>query len=286
MAHDIGKLKKPCFPADQVDPRNGDLFLHLDVAQDRKEKILESNKDNPSQSAAASSLDDSGVAIPETSNQANCKYCGCTASPDTDAMDTSGDPVQESKYEWEQKRVTDSDIALMRKWQPNKLPVHEIESNAKINTWFEYIPIKANDGSYKESRYRCYYCHKYGPQFLFHKRYLSDLQKTEGIFLPISASNKNKIMGHANSRSHIHIINELKRKQDYTMENDIAGIIADKFEYCVTNRHMRLVYSAIKMYNSYESHRQMVFLQEKHKVFMGNRCGNAKTAKKMTLSIR
>ena len=287
LAHQLGKLTtKACpAPSDQVSPYNGDLFLDLEHAQDLKERIMENNA---AQSSGATALDDSGVSVAGTSTSAKCKKCGCPAPLDeSDAMDTSdAGQDNDAKYEWEQKRVTDEDLALMKRWQSNKLPTSEIENNAEVNTWFEYLPKQASDGSYKESRYRCFYCHKYSKDFLFHERYLSDFSKPEGIFHSLSFENKRAIMRHVKSKSHLHIINELKEKQEYSNTQEIAGLIKDKFEYLGTNKHLRLVYSEIKMYNSYRSHKQMVFLQKKHNVNMGNRCGNWHTAKKMTLSIR
>ena len=291
LAHQLGKLTtKSCpYPGDQLSPYNGDLFVELGHDQDRKEKILADNADNVAldavQSSRPASLDDSGVSVAGTNTPAKCKNCGCPAPLDeSEPMDTN-DPVQE-KYEWELKRVTDNDLALIKAWQANKLPISEIEHNSQVNTWFEYLPKRETDGSYRESRYRCYYCHKYSKEFLFHERYVSSFSKPEGIFHPLSFENKRAIMRHIKSPSHLHIINHLKEKQEYSNMQEISGLIKDKFEYLGTNKHLRLVYSEIKMYNSYESHKQMVFLQKKHNVKIGNRCGNSKTAKKMSLSIR
>ena len=206
LAHRLGKMStKVCYPRDQGPHENGALLVGLEVAQRRKEKILASNTDYPS-GGSDNTLDDSGVSTHDTGSSARCRNCACPVA-DTDDMDTSSnEPIQDSKYEWERKRVTSADLEIMKRWQGNKLPLQEIEHDGRVNTWFEYLPIQANDGSYRESRYRCYYCHKYGKDFLFHKRYLSSFSKSSGIFHPISAKNRNAILAHAKSKSHRHII--------------------------------------------------------------------------------
>ena len=204
-------------PTDQISHSNAQVENQLDVAKERKEKVLQQRR-----GMTPSVADDSGV------------------MDDSTAMDTSS-TQPEVKYDWEKNNVKEEWLKIMKQYQANKLPVDKIENDPAINTWFEYLPDP--DEFYEHSKYRCKICNRNWRRFYIHEHYLTNLAKSEGVFHQIAKANKDEIIRHPNSGTHKFIIQQLKEEEDQRVDDQISGLISDSPENAVTNRHFRLVYS-------------------------------------------
>ena len=213
-----------CEPTDEVSHKTAHIDIELDIAKQRREKILRRRIDDnkatdEEEEEEEEEVDDSGIG-------------------DSILMDASN-LEEDVKYEWEQNYVKEEWIQAMREHQANKLPVDKIQNDERINHWFEYLPMPDQ----KKSRYRCRICHKYANEFLIHEHYLTNLAKDEGVLHDLSFQNSKEISKHHTKSTHKHILLELKKREQDRVANEIAGIIGDKYKWKKTNRHMRLVYS-------------------------------------------
>ena len=229
-AVDLGKVNNPvCHTNDVVNQYSAILDLDLDIAKQRKQKML-----------------DLYGLPPKTSTQNSCTNGNSNNNAGaSSSQNNGGDQNAEVGEAWEENIVTEEMIDIMKKYQANKLPVDDIIRDPTISHWFELLPKKDAHGSYSNSHYRCNKCFVHGPEFLFHDRYLSELSKENGVLKPLKKQNSRIIKEHHLQPSHMHIIRQLKRKEDQRIDEEISGIIQDEVQYKGTNKHISLVYSGI-----------------------------------------
>ena len=229
MAFDDGQDDtQTCYPNDIVPHSSAVLDLNLEVLKKRKERMLQLYQGN--------------------SNTVTQQQCTC--GPNNNAGTSSNNAVDSAEAnnveDWEKSIVTDEMADIMKKYLATKLPVDDIIQDSTINHWFELLPQKDQYGSYANSHFRCNKCYKHGPEFFFHKKYLSDLSKEEGILKPLKKDNSRIIREHHLQPSHVAVIRQLKKKEELRIDEEISGIIHDEVQLIGTNKHMTLVYSGDK----------------------------------------
>ena len=80
------------------------------------------------------------------------------------------------------------------------------------------------------------------------------------------------------SKVHIYLLHELKKTKILELEQETSDLIdqRDKPGYTVTNRHIRLLITAIKMGVTLAQYPNMVYLHKRDGVDMGHLCGTPK----------
>lgn len=173
------------------------------------------------------------------------------------------------EFEWETtKYFRDDWIGLIDANQRNLIPSFTVSKN---KNWFEYLFNSENPVT---SRYRCRLCHKYFDAFNLDKRHKSTLASDEGHLNPKLEKNRDIISGHAGSKTHLSIVEILKKGNQKRLRTDFEVIRRenesnDNNRLKVTSRMLRTVYVSNRLTMPFSSHSGLVTLQELNDIDMG-----------------
>jgi hypothetical protein len=186
-----------------------------------------------------------------------------------------------TEKEWETTAYFDKNwIEQITSNQKSLLPISYLEKE-DFQQWFEYLPDFSNMAA---SKYQCRLCHKYYDFFKLDKRYKPNVAN------PFLGSNYKKnqevFQHHASSRGHTEIIKLLIQRNASELEDDFNKIqekqnVEEKSYYQITARMIRTVFVETKVNIPFDSHKDIVLLQQQNSVDMGFHHANRKAATTM-----
>lgn len=141
----------------------------------------------------------------------------------------------------------------------------------KNKAWFEYLPSARNP---TESHYRCRLCFANYDKFHLNAQYKNALAYSAGQLKKTLEKNRDVIMEHGRSKSHLSVIEILQKQAQKRLRTDFEQIqqtedSQDNKYLEITSRMIRTVYVINKLTMSFSSHGGMVLLQKANGIDMG-----------------